>query len=102
MGYVVFRDEHRGKEMVQSLDSLKEAVDSVTMSGIQIAIDLTTRYTPNDVTLDTNSQCVRLTTGTEVLFEMDWKCSGQKIEWEEVKAKYVRKKHLLKITCPLQ
>merc|ERR1711879_411154 len=105
--YILFHDEHRKKEKVQNLKDLKRALSSITdkdtVKGIQIAIDLTREYPLNDVELDSNENGLYLKSrGMVTIFKLEWRKIGDSfrnnVQWEEVEAKYMKKKNALKIT----
>ena len=84
-----------------------DGIDNITeiVKAIQITVDLK-EYTPNDAELDSNTKKVTLRAKQVLLLDVGWKqiCDGfdSMVQWDEVKAKFVRKKNLLKITCPLR
>ena len=84
---------------------LSEAV-LVELKGVQVCVDLKGQFTLSEVDLDANVRGLMLKTEQRVLLRVEWSELGRALakmmDWQSVSAKFVKRKDLLKITCPFK
>jgi len=107
--YVIFIDQDRKKLEMKNIDELKKYFikESILkqVKAVQINIDLTKRFKLNQLDLDNDKNGIHLKFGHKILFHLEWNMIHHQmakiVDGDNVIAKFIKKKCLLKITCPL-